>query len=134
MHMMYRVMTRPECALPTKLRQLPNASALIAEFKNQTITIWLARKEILTNFQSHKTWYGCGRGGVKLSRRYLLFACSKIWINTQRAAWGQNSVLVGKRISYIIFVQMCFQLTIATLLNQFRQTRGHLYDIICLFT
>ena len=44
------------------------------------------------------------------------------------------AIFMGKRISYIIFVQMCFQLTIATLLNQFRQTRGHLYDIICLFT
>ena len=79
----------------TKIIPFPVSIILFpAEFKNQIITICLARKELLTNFQSQKSWYGCGRGGVKLCRRYLLFACSKIWINTQRAAWGQNSVLV----------------------------------------
>ena len=35
------------------------------------------------------------------------------------------ALLTGKRISNLVFVQMCFLLTSATLLNHFRQTRGH---------
>ena len=42
------------------------------------------------------------------------------------------AIIMGKRISNIVFVQMSFQLTFATLLNQFRQTRGPLTEHIYL--
>ena len=42
------------------------------------------------------------------------------------------AIIMGKRISNIVFAQLSFQLTFATLLYQFRQTRGPLSEYIYL--